>query len=242
MMSDSSDQPYSCERCIDAAAYVLGALEDHEVPSFHEHLVDCAICRAEIAQLQSVADSLAVGVAPMVVPEELRGRIMATVHAEAELLNAAGHGADRPERARSRWRWRWVPTVAAAGSLAVGILVGALAFNTGGGSRQPTRVVQALVVSPGHQATAALRTSGSHMELQVSGLPAPPPGRIYEVWLEKGTQAPVPTDALFSVTGQGKGTVLVPNGLRGVSEVLVTDEPIGGSLKPTRSPVIVARV
>jgi hypothetical protein len=46
---------------------------------------------------------------------------------------------------------------------------------------------------------------------------------------------------LFSVTRTGSGSVGVPY-LRGVSKVLVTDEPLGGSLKPTREPVIVAKV
>ena len=66
-------------------------------------------------------------------------------------------------------------------------------------------------------------------------MPAPPPGRIYEVWLEHGTAAPQPTDALFSVTSPAAGSVGVPGDLHGVSKVLVTDEPLGGSLKPTRS-------
>jgi hypothetical protein len=73
-------------------------------------------------------------------------------------------------------------------------------------------------------------------------MPAPPLGRIYEVWLERGSRPPEPTDALFSVTGEGNGTAGVPSDLRGVSKVLVTAEPLGGSLKPTRSPVIVASV
>jgi hypothetical protein len=67
-------------------------------------------------------------------------------------------------------------------------------------------------------------------------------GRIYEVWLKRGSQPPEPTDALFSVTDNGAGTVGVPGDLRGVSQVMVTDEPSGGSTKPTRSPVIVVSV
>ena len=73
-------------------------------------------------------------------------------------------------------------------------------------------------------------------------MPAPPPGHIYEVWLEHGTQTPRPTDVLFSVTHSGGGWVGVPGSLEGVSKVLVTAEPLGGSLKPTREPVIVASI
>ena len=96
--------------------------------------------------------------------------------------------------------------------------------------------------SPGIASTAELRKVGSHLQLVVEGMPAPPPGHIYEVWLERGTQAPEPTDALFSVTKTGAGSIGVPGDLRGVSDVLVTAEPLGGTLKPTRTPVIVAKV
>jgi hypothetical protein len=226
---------------MDVAAYALGALDEHEVEPFREHLATCAECHEELAQLQGVADSLAIAVPRAEVPTEVRARLMAAVHGEAELLRAAGHEADRPVPARSRWRWRVLPALAATGALAAGVLIGALAFNTH--SSQRAQVVQAQVfVSTGHDATAALRKVGSHVQLQVTGMPAPALGRIYEVWLKDGSQPPTPTDALFSVTGQGDGTVGVPGDLKGVTKVMVTEEPAGGSLKPTHSPVIVASV
>ncbi len=237
-----------CARCADAAAYVLGALEEQEVAPFREHLAGCAVCRAEVTQLQVVADSLGLGVPSRSAPETLRARIMATAHAEAELLRAAGHDADKPiPAARSRWRRGLVPALGAAAALGVGLLVGALAINTGskssggpGTSGTSTQVIKAVVVEPGHNATALLRKAGSQLELVVEGMPAPPHGQIYEVWLERGTQAPAATDALFSVTSSGEGSVDVPGYVQGVSHVLVTAEPLGGTLKPTHNPVIIA--
>jgi anti-sigma-K factor RskA len=231
-----------CERCVDVGAYVLGALDEHEVEPFREHLATCATCREEVAQLQEVTDSLAIAVPRGEASDDLRVRLMAVVRGEAELLRAAGNEADRPPaRVRSLWRWRVLPAIVATGALAAGLLIGALALNTG--SSQQTRVIQAMVLPPaGHDASAQLRKVGSHVELQVSGMPAPALGRIYEVWLKAGANSPEPTDALFSVTGQGDGTVGVPGDLKGVSKVMVTEEPAGGSLKPTRNPVIVASV
>ncbi len=228
-----------CERGADAGAYVLGALDEHELEPYREHLAACAACREEVAQLQVLADSLAVAVPRVQTPAEVRARLMSVVHGEAELLRASGHEADRPVRARPRWSWRLLGALAATGALAAGVLIGALAINTG--SIQRTRVIRAMVLVPGHRATAALRKVGSHVELEVKGMP-PPLGRIYEVWLERGSRSPEPTDALFSVTSEGDGTVGVPGNLGGVSKVLVTAEPLGGSAKPTRSPVIVASV
>lgn len=239
-MSTHDRHELECDRCVDAAAYVLRALDDQEVQAFREHVAACAICREEVAQLQAPADALALGVPRNAAPETLRARIMATAHAEAELLRAAGHEADRPEPVRARWRGRLAPAFAMAVALGVGLLIGALAINTGTTERTRTQVIRAEVIAPGHRASAELRKVGSHIVLVVTGLPAPPRGRIYEVWLERGTQAPEPTDALFSVTHQGDGTVGVPGSVNGVSKVLVTDEPLGGSPKPTRNPVIVA--
>jgi hypothetical protein len=230
----------ACERIDDASVYVLGALEESELDVYRGHLTGCAACREEVLLLQPVADSLAVSVPPVQAPEGLHARLMAVVHSEAELLRAAGHEADRPARARPRGRFWLFPSLASAGALAAGLLIGALAI--GGSSSPRTRIIQATVVAPGANADASLRQSGSHVVLNVMGLPAPPRGRIYEVWLEHGTQPPQPTDVLFSVTLNGNGSVAVPGDLKGVSKVLVTDEPLGGSPHPTRNPIIVAPI
>jgi hypothetical protein len=143
-----------------------------------------------------------------------------------------------------------VPALGAAVALGVGLLIGALAINTG--SNTHTRIVHVAVertqtvpatveLPPGVHASAELRKVGSHLQLVLVGMPAPPPGQIYEMWLvAPHSQTPQPTDALFSVNHGGDGSVGVPASSQNVSEVLVTAEPLGGTLKPTRKPVIVA--
>jgi hypothetical protein len=87
-----------------------------------------------------------------------------------------------------------------------------------------------------------LLVAGSNAKLVVAGLRAPPAGRIYQVWLDRGHgSAPAPTEALFSVRN-GRASVDVPGDLTGVKQVLVTDEPLGGSEVPTRQPIIAARM
>jgi Anti-sigma-K factor rskA len=240
-MSSRAPEP-DCEWLPDGAAYVLGALDEPEVEVHRAHLAECPICRAEVAQLQFVADSLAIGVPRVVVPESLRARVVGTAHAEAE-LRAAGRAGGRAARVRVGRRplsRRLAPVLAGALAVGVGLLIGALAFEST--PSEKTEVIRAAVVAPGYHATAELHKVGSHLELVVVGMPAPPPGRIYEVWLEHGTAAPEPTDALFSVTRTGSGSVGVPGDLHGVSKVLVTDEPLGGSLKPTSTPVILGSI
>jgi hypothetical protein len=243
-----SGDPRECARRIqDAAAYVLGALGEFELASYQEHLDGCPECAAEVAALQPFADSLALGVEQLEAPDHMRERLMAVVGGEAELLRAAGHQADRastpPRRSGLRAWLAPAPVLAGALALIAGLLIGALAINTGSGATHTrTRTIEALVSEPGYHANAALRKYGSQIVLVVSGMPAPPPGRIYEVWIERGTQPPQATDALFSVTSSGAGSVNVPGNLVRVSKVLVTSEPLGGSLHPTRPPVIVASV
>ena len=71
-------------------------------------------------------------------------------------------------------------------------------------------------------------------------MPAPPAGRIYQVWIKRPGEDPQPTSVLWSVRGDGSAEVAVPGSLDGVEAVLVTDEPPGGSDVPSKPPVIIA--
>ncbi|HEX4110538.1 MAG TPA: anti-sigma factor [Solirubrobacteraceae bacterium] len=213
----------------DVGAWVLGALDEREAERFAAHLQRCQACREEATALQPVADGLATIVPQVPAPKGLKGRLMSDVQAEAELLRAAGHEADRPARRRSLGA---VPGLAFAATLAVGVVLGAVVI-AGGSS---TRVLRGQVSYPG--ARAVLRESGGRAELDVADMPAPPQGKVYEVWLVRARRAPAPTKSLFTVTSTGTGSAAVPDDLSGVREVLVTPEPAGGSLRPTHAPVI----
>jgi anti-sigma-K factor RskA len=204
-------------------AWVLGALPDDERLEFEAHLARCAVCRDEEAELRLAANALP-NLVPQVAPApELRDRIMAVVDAEAELLAAAGAGADRPRPARAPRRfWRWVPVPLAAAALATGAAVVVL-----GGDG--THAVRARVIAAA--GSARLEIDGDSARLGTH-LPAPPAGRVYQVWLQypDGVR---PTSALFSVDRAGRASVAVPGDLDDVEQVMVTDEPPSGSQRPT---------
>jgi hypothetical protein len=82
-----------------------------------------------------------------------------------------------------------------------------------------------------------VREQDGRASLQLTNMPAPPSGRVYQVWLKRDGENPRPTRALFVVRS---GSVAIPGGVGDADQVLVTDEPPGGSLAPTRQPVIVA--
>lgn len=230
------------ERQEDCAAYVLGALDEHEVASMRAHLEECPLCRAEVTRLEDVAGVLARGVPPVSAPAELRRRVLDAVEGNAALFEAAS----RPERRSApRWRMRLRPMPALAGggiALALGIVLGALVIAPGG--TPAARVVSAQVAPAGrwgsaHAPVAELRESGGSAELVMTGLPAAPAGRIYEVWVERAGR-PRPTDALFNASSGGRATVAVPQDLHGASAVLVTAERLGGARVPTMKPLITA--
>jgi hypothetical protein len=72
-------------------------------------------------------------------------------------------------------------------------------------------------------------------------MPQTPRGRVYELWLKRAG-APEATDALFTVSSRGDATVGVPGSVSGVKLVMVTSEPLGGSSRPSGSPVVLARL
>jgi anti-sigma factor RsiW len=217
----------------DVAAYLLGALEPREAIAFREHLGTCAICRDEVGALGAVVDALPLGAPPQTPPRALKRKVMAAVQAEAR-------GAERVRQPARPSRWSLIPRpvfgAAVAAMAAVAILVGVSI----GGSGPSSRLVHASTGWPGTQ--ASLRITGSRAELVVSKMPAPPPGKVYEVWLGHANGAPTPTSALFSVTSRGAAQVDVPGSLHGVSQVMVTAEPAGGSRVPTHAPVVVANL
>jgi hypothetical protein len=151
-------------------------------------------------------------------------------------------------RAEPRGRpWRlgalapaWLSSRPALAGLAVLLVAIAVVVGVTAGSGGGARTLRASVV--GLPGSAEVHVTNGHAELVVEHLPPPPSGHIYEVWLKRGAAAPAPTPTLFSVTRAGAADVGVAGSLRGVTEVLVTPEPAGGSLVPTHTPVIVARL
>lgn len=234
-MSIEDTMSGQCEHGRDAGAYVLGALQSDELDAFRLHLSRCQPCRAEVDALQQVADALPAAAPALTPPPELRRRVMDVVRADQK-AEAAADAERRPAvpRRRSPFAGHRLPALGGALVVAAAIVV-AIVLATGGTS---ARVIQASVTGPG---TAKLIVTGGHGKLVVSHFPAPGAGRIYQVWLEKrGNFSPGPRRTLFNVTSSGGGQVGVAGSLHGVSAVLVTAEPSGGSPQPTTSPVVKA--
>jgi anti-sigma-K factor RskA len=218
----------------EAAAYVLGALTEDEVEKFRRHMSACAVCRDEVVALERVVDVLPMTATQYEASRGLRRKAMRTIRAEQQ----AAAVRRRPPRSFSRWVSLPAPALAAALAAVIALAVVAGTELGSSTSSSGTRVIAA-TASVG---SAEVKLSGGRAELVVRNLPPPPSDHIYEVWLKRAGQPPSPTSTLFSVTSSGAGTVGLPGSLHGVQQVLVTPEPNGGSLVPTHTPVIAARL
>jgi anti-sigma-K factor RskA len=219
----------------DAAVWVLGAMEPGEAAAYERHLNDCPVCRDEVDALQRVVDVLPMAAPPFPASEDLRQRVSRGLAAE-ERGRRPGRRRLRVSAALAMRRPRNALALAATVSALLAATVILAAGVTGSGSS--SRILRARVVQP--PGTAQIRITGGRAELIVRHLPPPPAGHIYEVWLARADGRPVPAGALFSVNAHGGADVGVPDELRNVGEIIVTQEPAGGSLVPTHQPVIIA--
>ncbi|HYM56809.1 MAG TPA: anti-sigma factor [Solirubrobacteraceae bacterium] len=226
-------------------AWLLGALPDDEAREFAAHLEECPVCGQDAASLRVAADALPASAPSLPAPPELKARIMAVAEREAQLLAAAGEGADqaeaapRPARGRLR-RLSLRPALVLPVTLAL-LVIGGVAGLLGeqllhDDARTVSARLDPSVAVPGARADLEIREDRA--VLVARRLPAPPQGRVYQVWLDRGGSTPEPTSALFTTRGDGSASVAVPGSLRGVRQILVTDEPTGGSTLPTRRPII----
>jgi anti-sigma-K factor RskA len=227
-----------------AGAYLLGALPDDELAGYEAHLAGCAACRSEVESLKVAVDALPMSAPTVAPPAALKDRLMVDVRREADLLAAAGPAADRPppqpeRRRRFSFNLR-APLAAAlaAAALGVGVVIGGVAFG-GGGTRTVTASVDR---AQAPRASAHLEIRDGHAVLVAQGLPIPRGGRVYEVWLQRANGAIVPTTALFTPRSNGQATAGVSGSLGDVKQVMVSNEPRGGSLQPTTKPILAARL
>jgi anti-sigma-K factor RskA len=213
-------------------AYALGALPEAESDRVQRHIGTCRECRAELEWLRVAADALPASVSPVEPPPELKSRVMAIVQAEADLLQAAGEAADRPPRKRRSWSWltaeAWRPAVALGAAAAVAAVAVVLA-----GSGSSTRTIEAQVPGPG---TASLTVRGTQAQLVVRGLRAPPANHVDELWVKRGSAAPVPAGTFVL----SSGSVRLQQPVRPGDVVMVTVEPGQGTPAPTGMPFLVA--
>jgi hypothetical protein len=170
---------------------------------------------------------------------------MAEVRADAAAEERRARTEERRDRTASRsglGEWlrglnigglTWKPLAGLA--LVILVVAGGIGYavgDGGGSGGAPTWEVE-----PAANGIAAkVVTEGVRGELHLTGVEQLPKGRILEAWVEReGIVEPVP--ALFAPDQAGRASTTIES-MKGVTAVMVTREPQGGSRKPTTKPFV----
>ena len=128
------------------------------------------------------------------------------------------------------------PAVAAAAVIALGgVGVGAYVADQNDPLNQVVRaddVREASVpVAAGGTATVLISSSKDAVVVKMNGVPAPPAGKVYQMWLiPKDGSAPV-SQGLMDEAALSKPAVV--KGIASAAALGITVEPVGGSASPT---------
>jgi anti-sigma-K factor RskA len=167
-----------------AALYVLGLLEPHEVAAFESELNRNAELRDVARELREAAGSVALTAPPRTPPASLKQRIMREIAKTSE---------DRTIVPQRRAPLSWVPWAIAA---ALAVFCGLLALDRVRLERQladiraadPLMQTTFFTLAPSApapadaKATVAWQPGRQSGVIRISNLPAPQPGRDYQLW------------------------------------------------------------
>jgi anti-sigma-K factor RskA len=210
----------------DLAAYALGALEPGEAADLERHIAGCEECKVELDWLRPAAQVLPESVERLEPPVELRARLFEQVHSEAP----------RPEPSAAPRRARWLalrPVAGLAAAVLVVAAIGAYAIS-GGGSDGGNETTVAAGHAPG--VTAKIVSEGDSGTLRLANVDELPADKVLQAWVQRGERVES-AKTLFLPNRDGTATAVIDD-MQGVSAVMVTMEPRGGSAQPTTEPMV----
>lgn len=215
-------------------AYALGIAEDPERFEISEHLArNCPNCVPGVRKAMEMVAGLSAAAPAANPPKRLRGRVVALVSPPAER--------------------RFPITVLVPWAVASALAVALIAVAVPGvlHSGDAARLAQALSiigdpamqdVSFGPPATRGrvFLSPGKGVVLVAAGLPPLDVNKTFELWVIPKTGNPIPAGTFRS---QANAAVFVHPGVAlNAAALAVTIEPEGGSLQPTTTPFIVAKL
>ncbi len=228
-------------------AYALGALPEDERLWFEGYLAEHPELQAEVDELGSVVDLLALAPEEHEPPPELRRNLLSTIEGTSVATTLAERS---PLRERLRGIFgsggRAAAAIAAVAVLAVG---GLFAWNAAlrGENEDLRGELQNRRTHELQGSGAAQDVRGEVVELgdgravlMAENLPSAPEDQVYEAWLMRG-EDPEPA-GLFEPLDEGTTATPIEGSLEGADAVAVTLEPSGGSTAPTSDVLLTANL
>jgi anti-sigma-K factor RskA len=240
-----------------ASLYAAGAMTESERKEFARHLEEdqCAVCVAEVKELQSAVTMLAFDTAPAIPSPSVRERLMEQARSVA------------PARAASRFPFltrHWLPLITS--TVAVGAIAVTLAANRANDElRRLTQVLNSRVAQLEVEATRnqnymatltspdvrVVNLAGQGLNVRASGrifwdqskkkwlfyvrdLPQLSADKSYQLWFVPASGNPV-SAAVFNTENDGSAEqeIDVPEGVPALKAAAVTTEPAGGLPQPS---------
>jgi hypothetical protein len=233
-------------------AYAVDAIDDEpERERFERHMRRCQQCAGEVRDLTATATRLAFA-SSRPPPPDMRGTVLSLVSQTRQLPPVVEHRGARSSAARAASTGRFPMLSYAFAAACVGVAVVLLVVLIG--TRQQLGRVQArntaltaVLNAPDSRAVTETTNDGGHATLVYSlrrhamiftshGLPPPPPGKVYELWLI-GPPHVRPAGLLGPGEAGRAGPILTTGVIRG-DDFGMTVEPAGGTRKPTTTPIL----
>jgi len=243
--------------------YALGELARDEQRDVEAHLHSCAVCAEVLRDINEALTLVADTVPAVAPPPSLKGRVLASVAAQPQ-ERAREQAPDIRSGTRWQWLAWAAAVLVAVGLSAMLYRAESRQRTLSADLRQSTTEANTLrerLQRFSNQTDLALSilTAADMRELPLAGrdtavataaraywsptrgllvvadrLPAPPPGRIYQVWIiERGQPL---SAGLLGDQSEGRGMLVAPPprpGAGAAVTVAVTDEPPGGLTAPS---------
>jgi len=248
------------------ALYALEELTGAERVAFEEHLETCAACRRELQNMRGDLGLLGLTTSGPQPPARSKERLMRAVAAEPRGVSAPAPASNTSPR-RSWWLWSLVPALVLLvfaillwrgnrtlrdqvaelqnrdqdQDIKLGLANQELSLLTSPDAVHVSLTPQKSAKAPA--GTAIFSPTKRRMMLMASNLPAPPPGKAYELWIIPASGAPMAA-GVFKPDEHGNAVVMdhpMPEGVV-AKAFAITIENEAGSDKPTSPLVLVGAV
>jgi anti-sigma-K factor RskA len=225
-----------------SGAYAVDALDDTERTQFEKHLAVCAACRSEVQSFRETAAIMTVTEAEEAPPASLRATVLAGISQVRPFPPETPEIAS-PESVSTvvTLRRRMLPTLVAAAAVLVLIGAGAVIWHPWSSGHSQTTLAEQVLDAPdavkviekvpgGNGELTLVRSASLKRAVMVGeGVPEPPSGKTYQLWLKQPGLGMVSAGLM----PDSHEPTLLSGDASSALAAAVSVEPAGGSKHPS---------